>query len=195
MMKKYCILLFLTFATLLAAQQQKIAVVDMQKIFSGYDKTKATELRINEQVKIYQEYAARLLQEYRALEAECKRLRDDSMNLALSEAERESRKRSFVTKAEELKRKEAELAEYNRSRQQLLKEQFDKMRAEIIAEIRQVVSNRSTLEGWTLVLDKSGVSLNDLPIVIFHTPAIDITQSVLDDLNRAYRQGKTPKTE
>lgn len=193
-MKKLLILLLVTFSALLCAQQ-KIAVVDMKKIFSGYDKTKALELKMNEQVKIYQEYAAKLLQEYRTLESECKRLRDDSMNLTLSEAERESRKLSFVTKSEELKRKEKEINEYNSSRQKLLKEQFETKRAEIIAEIRQVVSNKSLLEGWTLVLDKSGVSLNDLSIVIYNVSSIDITQPVLNDLNRAYRSGKKEKSE
>lgn len=190
-------ILFLTlfFCAVTLSAQQKIAVVDMQKVFSGYDKTKTLELQMNEQVKVYQEYAAKLLQEYRTIESECKRLRDDSMNLTLSEAERESRKRSFLSKTEDLKRKEQEINEYNRSRQKLLKEQFDKKRAEVIAEIRQVVSNKCMLEGWTMALDKSGVTLNDLPIVIYNVSSIDITQAVLDDLNRAYRTGKKEKSK
>lgn len=192
---KKILFLILFFCAVTLCAQLKIAVVDMQKVFSGYDKTKALELQMNEQVKIYQEYAAKLLQEYRAIESECKRLRDDSMNLTLSEAERESRKRSFLSKTEELKRKEQEITEYNRSRQKLLKEQFDKKRAEVIAEIRQVVSNKCMLEGWTLALDKSGVTLNDLPIVIYNVSTIDITQAVLDDLNRAYRTGKKEKSK
>lgn len=193
MKKLFFLILFACSAALCA--QQKIAVVDIQKIFSGYDKTKALELKINEQVKVYQEYAAKLLQEYRTIESECKRLRDDSMNLTLSEAERESRKRSFISKSEELKRKELEINEYNRSRQKLLKEQFDKKRAEVIAEIRQVISNKCMLEGWTMALDKSGVTLNDMPVVLYSVSSVDITKSVLDDLNRAYRTGKKDKTE
>ena len=192
---KKILFLILFFCAVTLCAQQKIAVVDMQKVFSGYDKTKTLELQMNEQVKVYQEYAAKLLQEYRAIESECKRLRDDSMNLTLSEAERESRKRSFLSKTEELKRKEQEINEYNRSRQKLLKEQFDKKRAEVIAEIRQVVSNKCMLEGWTMALDKSGVTLNDLPIVIYNVSSIDITQAVLDDLNRAYRTGKKEKSK
>lgn len=193
MKKNLFLILFFCAVTLCA--QQKIAVVDMQKVFSGYDKTKTLELQMNEQVKVYQEYAAKLLQEYRTIESECKRLRDDSMNLTLSEAERESRKRNFLSKTEDLKRKEQEINEYNRSRQKLLKEQFDKKRAEVIAEIRQVVSNKCMLEGWTMALDKSGVTLNDLPIVIYNVSSIDITQAVLDDLNRAYRTGKKEKSK
>ena len=192
---KKILFLILFFCAVTLCAQQKIAVVDMQKVFSGYDKTKTLELQMNEQVKVYQEYAAKLLQEYRTIESECKRLRDDSMNLTLSEAERESRKRSFLSKTEELKRKEQEINEYNRSRQKLLKEQFDKKRAEVIAEIRQVVSTKCMLEGWTMALDKSGVTLNDLPIVIYNVSSIDITQAVLDDLNRAYRTGKKEKSK
>ena len=76
-----------------------------------------------------------------------------------------------------------------------VEEQFDKKRAEVIAEIRQVVSNKCMLEGWTMALDKSGVTLNDLPIVIYNVSSIDITQAVLDDLNRAYRTGKKEKSK
>ena len=46
-----------------------------------------------------------------------------------------------------------------------------------------------------MALDKSGVTLNDLPIVIYNVSSIDITQAVLDDLNRAYRTGKKEKSK
>lgn len=179
----------------LSAQQQKIAVVDMQQVFSGYDKTKTIELQLNQQMELYKEYANKLLQEYQTLRKEFETLREGALNVTLTESERENRKMRAVEKGEAMKRKEAELKEYNQTRQKQLKERYDKLRNEIVDEIKQVVMNKCILSGWTLVLDKSGSSLNDMPLVIYSSPAIDLTKEVLTELNRAYRSGKTPDTK
>ncbi len=177
------------------AAEQKIAVVDMQKVFTGYDRTKTIELKVNQQMEVYKQYAAGLFQEYQQLNREYLSLRDDSQNLTLSEAERENRRLRAIEKAEQIKKKENELKDYNQSRQKQIKENFEKLRAEVVEEIRTVIRNKCIREGWTLVLDKSGVSLNDLPLVLYHTPETDLTQDILEDLNRVYRSGNQKKAE
>lgn len=187
------ILILLCCAVCTISAQQKIAVVDMQRVFSGYDKTKAIELQLNRQMELYKEYAGKLVQEYQTLRKEFETLRDGALNVTLSESERENRKMRAVEKGEAMKRKEAELKEYNQSRQKQLKEHYDKLRNEIVDEIKQVVMNKCILNGWTLVLDKSGSSLNDMPLVIYSSPSIDLTKDVLTELNRAYRSGEAQK--
>ena len=44
------------------------------------------------------------------------------------------------------------------------------------------------LEGYTIVLDKSGESLNDVEFVVYIQPNLDITEAVIQDLNRGYRK-------
>ncbi len=177
----------------ISAAEQKIAVADMQKIFNGYDRTKTIELKMNQQMDVYKQYAAGLMQEYQNLRKEFEKLRDESQDLSLSESERENRRIRAIEKAEQIKQKENELKEYNQSRQKQMKENFEKLRAEVLEEIKAVIRNKCVLEGWTLVLDKSGVSLNDLPLVLYHAPQTDLTKSILDELNRAYRTGKDKK--
>lgn len=172
----------------LSAAGTKIAVIDMQKVFTGYEKTRTFEFKLNQQREIYKEYAAGLIKEYKALRSEFEKLRDDSQNVSLSESERERIRQLAQEKAEQLKRKETELAEYNQSRHRQLKENLGKWRAEVLAEIQKVVQNKCALQGIQLVLDKAGITLNDLPLVIYASPVLDITKSVLDDLNRGYRE-------
>ena len=186
-MRQAVLILSVLFWAALASAQQKIAVIDMQKVFTGYGKTRAIEQNLNEQLEIYKEYSARLMNEYKALGEEYEKLRGEAQNVALSEAERENRKLRAIEKAEEIKRKEAEISEYGKSRQIQLKESFDSQRREVLREIKKVVQNKAVLEGLSLVLDKSGVTLNDLPLVLYNSPAVDLTQSVLDELNRAYK--------
>lgn len=172
----------------LSASGAKIAVIDMQKVFSGYEKTRTIELKLNQQLEVYKEYAAGLMKEYKTLRAEFEKLRDDSQNVSLSESERENLRRRAMEKAEQLKLKETELSKYNQTRRDRLKENFDKRRAEVLNEIKKVVQNKCALQGIQLVLDKSGITLNDLPLVIYASPVLDITGSVLNDLNRGYRE-------
>lgn len=186
-MKQAILILAVLFCAATAAAQQKIAVIDMQKVFTGYSKTRAIEQNLNEQMEIYREYSVKLMNEYKTLREEYEKLRTEAENVTLSEAERENRKLRAIGKAEEIKRKEAEINEYKESRQKQLKESFDSQRREVLREIKKVVQNKAILENLSLVLDKSGVTLNDLPLVLYNSPAIDLTQSVLDELNRAYK--------
>ncbi len=170
--------------------EDKIAVIDMQKVFSGYEKTKFIEDQLNKQLAVYREYAEKLHKEYLACKKDFETLRDEYLNVSLSEAERENRKMRALEKGEELKRREVELAEYNKSRQKQLKDNFDRQKSDVLKEIKQVIANKAAVEGWTLILDKSGATLNDLPLVLYNAPNIEITQAVLQELNRVYRTGK-----
>lgn len=177
-------------ACALAGAELKIAVIDMQKVFAGYDRTKTVEMKLNQQVEIYKEYAAKMMREYQTMRKEFELARDESQNVSLSEAERENRRLNAADKLEKLKRKETELKEYNQSRQKQLKETFEKQRGEILAEIRAVVTNHCALTGISLVVDKSAAGMSDLPLVIYSAPDLEITRPVLDELNRGYRAGQ-----
>ena len=41
---------------------------------------------------------------------------------------------------------------------------------------------------YTIVLDQSGESLNDVGFVIYVQPGLDITDAIIQDLNRGYRK-------
>jgi len=194
-MKKLAVILAVLFCAGVMSAQQKIAVIDLQTIFTGYEKTRSVEETMNQQLEIYKEYSARLMKEYKALGDEFNKLRDESQNVALSEAERENRKVRALEKAEQIKRKETEITDYNKTRQKQLKDSFEAQRRTIIREIRKVVQNKAILEGWTLILDKSGISLNDIPVVLYNSPEIDLTQSILDELNRTYRSESKKQTQ
>ena len=49
---------------------------------------------------------------------------------------------------------------------------------------RSEIRRRATLEGYTIVLDKSAKSTSDAAIVLYSADALDITERVLTELNR-----------
>ena len=189
-MKRYLItaLLALMFGAGVCAAEVKIAVIDMQKAFEQYEKTKTLQIKLDQQMEVFREYSNQLNQQYQNLRKQYESARDDSQNIAFSGAERESKRLKAQQLYESLKLKEQELTSYKESRKAQLNEMHEKLRGELIDEIKQVVHNKAVLEGYTIVLDKSGISLSDVQLVVYFQPNLDITDSVVQDLNRGYRK-------
>ena len=186
MLKKLVLLLALV-CSLGVFAQQRTAVVDMDKLFREYYKTKIVEANLRRQADIYKEYALKLQEEIKRLRQEFTELRDASLNMILTEAARESKRLAARDKYALLTAKESELQNYNREKQALLRDDQEKQREKILTDIQAVVRNQATLGGYHLVLDKKALSLSGLPVVVYSTPAADITEAVLKELNAGHR--------
>ena len=161
----------------------KIAVIDMNRVFQEYNKTKINEAKLKKQAEIYKEYSTQLAQSLSKLRQEFVKLRDDSQNMVYTAAERENRRMNAQEKYRQAAAKEAELREYNRERQKQLRDEYEKLRSSILTDISNVVSAKCLAEGYGLVLDKSGRSLNNIPLVVYSSKMLDITESVIKTLN------------
>ena len=170
------------------AAELKIAVIDMQKAFQEYEKTKTIEIKLNQQMEVFKEYSSQLNQQYQNLRKQYESARDDSQNIAYSAAERENRRQKAQQLYESLKLKEQEMTSYTESRKTQIRDMYTKLRGEVVDEIRKAVHNKAVLEGYTIVLDQSGESLNDVGFVIYVQPGLDITDEIIQDLNRGYRK-------
>lgn len=168
-----------------AAQEMalKIAVIDMNRVFQEYNKTKINEAKLKKQAEIYKEYSMQLAQSLAKLRQEFVKLRDDSQNMVYTEAERENRRLNAQEKYRQAAAKEQELREYNQERQKQLRDEYEKLRSGILNDISNVVSAKCLAEGYGLVLDKSGRTLNNIPFVVYSSKMLDITDSVIKTLN------------
>ena len=170
------------------AAELKIAVIDMQKTFREYEKTKTIEIKLNQQMEVFKEYSTQLNQQYQNLRKQYESARDDSQNIALSAAERENKRQKAQQLYESLKLKEQEMNSYKESRKTQISDMYTKLRDEVVEEIRKAVHNKAVIEGYTIVLDQSGGSLDDIGFVIYAQPGLDITDAIIQDLNRGYRK-------
>ncbi len=182
------LMLALTVAAGARAAELKIAVIDMQKTFQEYEKTKTIEIKLNQQMEVFKEYSNQLNQQYQNLRKQYESARDDSQNIAYSAAERENKRQKAQQLYESLKLKEQEMTSYTESRKTQIRDMYTKLRGEVVDEIRKAVHNKAVLEGYTIVLDQSGESLNDVGFVIYVQPGLDITDAIIQDLNRGYRK-------
>jgi outer membrane protein len=162
---------------------QKIAVVDMDKIFNAYYKTKIENTRIKKQTDIYRDYLVRLNKSREKLQQEFVRLRDSSQNIAYSDAERESSRISAENKYRQLQAKDVEIQQYNQEKREKLIEEFKKIKEGLVKEISKVIGSIGIREKYTLILDTSGDSMNTIPTVVYHDKYIEITDDVIKQLN------------
>lgn len=174
--------LFTAFASF--AETPKTAVVDLEKIFKGYYKTKINSTKFKKQAATFKEYADKLASSQLKLEEEFRSLRDASQNIAFSETDRESKRLAARDKYRQLQAKQAELQRYDQEKSAQLKEQYDKMRKDLLTEIRKNIAKYAKKQGYSLVLDSSGKTMNDTPIIIYFQTGMDITDTIMERINK-----------
>jgi Skp family chaperone for outer membrane proteins len=187
MMLKKSFLFLLLLCTFMLSAQQRIATVDMDKLFRDYYKTKIVEANLKRQADVYKEYALKLQEEIKRLHRQYLELRDASLNVVLTEAARENKRLAARDKYNELSAKQNELKSYNREKQAQLRDDQEKQRAKILSDIQAVIKNRAVLGGYQFVMDNKALSISGLPLLLYSDPATDITASVLKELNAGHR--------
>jgi len=179
------LLVSLAFGTATAsAQAFKIGTVDMKKVFESYYKTKDAETRINEARNSAKKELDDRMDVYNKGVNEVKKLNEEIESPALGKEAKEQKSKSRDEKVGELKTMEREINEFRQTREKQLQEQSVRMRGGIVEEINKVVEARVKSENYDLVLDRSGPSLNGVPIVLYARDSFDFTNEVVTALNK-----------
>ena len=186
-MKKHLILtlvLAMLGASSASAQQLKIGTVDMKKVFESYYKTKDAEAKINEaRNNAKKELEERLDLQKKAME-DVQKMNTEIENAALSKEAKETKTKGRDEKIAELRTMDRENSEFRTKREKQLQEQSVRMRAGIVEEINKIVDAKVKAESFDLVFDKSGPSLNGVPIVLYSRDAYEFTNDVVAALNK-----------
>jgi len=188
-MKKYlAIPVFLLVAAITtagaSAQSTKFGTVDMKRVFDSYYKTKDAESKINEARNAAKKELEDRMDMAKKLLEEVKKLDEDIQKPELSKESKEQKSKVRSDKAAELQNMDREIREFQASREKQLQEQSVRMRAGIVDDINKIVSDKVKAENFDFVFDKSGPSLNGVPIVLYSRESYDFTDSVITSLNK-----------
>ena len=63
---------------------------------------------------------------------------------------------------------------------QSLREEVLEMRKQIVEEMRTELVAFAKAEGYALIFDKSGLTMNGVPVIAYSHPALDVTQAFID---------------
>ena len=90
---------------------------------------------------------------------------------------------------QETKNLEREINEFRETREKQLQEQAVRMRNGIVDEITKLVLEKVKDENYDLVMDRSGLSLNGVPILIFAKDGLDFSDDIVTATQQEQAQG------
>jgi outer membrane protein len=165
----------------------KIGTVDMQRAFKEYSKTKDAEAKINDAKNAAKkEYDDRADGYKKALD-EINNLNKQLDAPALSADAKTQKAKERDDKIATIKNMEREITEFRQTRERQLQEQAMRMREGIVKEITDVVMEKVKANRMDLVFDKSGMSLNGVPVLMYAPENVDFTNDIVTVLNKPGR--------
>src|SRR3954471_20749373 len=168
-------------------QTTKIATVDMNRAFKEYNKTKDAETKINDAKNAAKkEYDDRADAYKKALD-EINNLNKQLDSTALSAEAKTKLAKDRDDKIANIKNMEREINEFRQTRERQLQEQALRMREGIVKEITEVVMEKVKSNSLDFVFDKSGMSLNGVPLLMYAKENVDFTSDIITVLNKPGR--------
>ncbi len=167
-----------------AAHAQKIATVDMNKIFQGYYKTKDAENKINDARESAKKDLDERMESHKGMLDEINQLNKDIDNPALSQQAKSDRQKKREDKINQVRQLEQEIQEFKNSRERQLQEQAVRMRNQIVEEIMKVITDRVKEDKYDLVFDKSGQSTSGVQVLLYSQDGMDFSDKVITALNK-----------
>jgi outer membrane protein len=165
----------------------KVGTIDMNRAFKEFSKTKDAEAKINEAKNAAKkEYDDRADSYKKALD-EINNLNKQLDSTALSADAKSQRAKERDDKIANIKNMEREINEFRQTRERQLQEQALRMREGIVKEISDVVMEKVKTNNLDVVFDKSGNSLNGVPVLMYSRDNVDFTNDVIAVLNKPGR--------
>lgn len=176
-------LLLLSLLSAPAMAQNRIATVDLRKVFDGYWKKKQAEAALKERQTDMEKEDRNMVDDYKKAKDDYQTLLSSANDQAVSTEERDKRKTSAEEKLRRIKEMEDTITQYERQARTTIGEQSQRMRSNILTEIRNVVNAKAKAAGYFLVIDTAAESVNNTPVFLYASNESDITDAVLQQLN------------
>jgi outer membrane protein len=169
----------------------KIGTVDMQRAFKEYNKTKDAEAKVNDAKNAAKKEFDDRTDGYKKALDEINKLNQQLDAPALSADAKAQKAKDRDEKIANIKNMEREINEFRQTREQQLQQQAMRMRESIVKEITDLVLERVKSNGMDLVFDKSGLSTNYVPVIMYSKDSADFTTEIITALNK--KAASTPE--
>jgi len=166
-----------------AVAQDKIAVVDLRKVFDSYWKTKQANEALKERGTEMEKELKGLVSSFEAGKEEYQKLLESANDQAVSSTERERRKQKAEEKLKQLREDEQTIQQFQRQARTTIDEQQRRMRDNILEEVKAAITSKAKAGNFTLVFDTAAETPNRTPVVLYSNDPDDLTDAVLEQLN------------
>ncbi|PYK69081.1 MAG: hypothetical protein DME45_03955 [Verrucomicrobia bacterium] len=172
----------------------KIGTINMDRAFKEYSKTKEAEKKVNDAKDAAKKEFDDRTDSYKKALEEVNNLNKQLESTALSADKKTQLAKDRDDKINNIKNMEREINEFRVTRENQLREQALRMRdgivkeiMDVVKEIMDVVNDKVKTLNMDLVFDKSGLSVNGVPALLYSRDSYDFTNDVVTALNKPGR--------
>lgn len=177
------IALLAVFTAVPALAQNKIATIDLKKVFDNYYKTKlATQAIQDRRDDLDKDYTS-MAADFKKRSDQYQQLLSSANDQAVSQDERDKRRQSADDLFKQLQDSKAAIEQFERQAQVTISDQSQRMRENILTEIKKTVADKAKAAGDALVFDTAAQTINGTPSVIYSDGTNDLTDDVLKQMN------------
>ena len=179
------VVLLLAFSGVPALAQNKIATVDLDKLFKDYYKAKLATAAIQEHQDDLQKDYSNMADDLKKRSDQYEQTLESADDPAVSDDERARRKQAAADQLKQLQDARASIDQFQRQARVTLADQFQRMHDNIMADIKKAVADKAKAAGDTLVIDSGAQTVASSPVIVYSTTDNDLTDDVLKQLNAA----------
>jgi Skp family chaperone for outer membrane proteins len=173
-----------------------IATVDMQELFKQYYRTIEAKKQNNVDFARIQKDANERRAKIRELNTSLENLKKQIEDPAINDSKKQALSKDAQVQYQDLIALDRELREFQQRRSQALNEKANVRMRGILEEIRKLVEELAKVDNYDYVFDKSSVSQNGIPFLLYTKDATDITAGLLKTLNKDAPPGSlTPEED
>jgi outer membrane protein len=166
-----------------AAEAQRIATVDLRKVFDNYWRTKQADAKLKEDAADLEKDRKTMIDQFQKGEVDYKKLLDGANDPAISTAERDKRKKDAENELLGLRDLESRIKQFDTTSRATLGEKQRRIRDNLLSEIRDTIKAKVKSGNYSLVIDTAAETPNGTPIILFNSGSDDLTEPVLSQLN------------
>ncbi len=167
------------------AVEQKIATVDLNKVFTRYYKTVQSTAAIRAEADDIEKERAQMVDAEKKHKDEWQALIEKANDQAASAEARDRSTKDAKDKYAELEAEDQALTQFARRAGTRLEEKKRQRTEDIVKEILNVLGADAKAAGYAMVLDSSGASANGTPALLFSNGQNDLTDDLIKELNAA----------
>ena len=162
---------------------QKVAVVDVQKVFDGYQKVKDARERLdkskkiaNEELEIFKDELGKIVKELKEMEEKLKNPNLESSAL----------KSQYQEKVKKAKEKQDDMIAYDKRVKATIAQRQRNLLVEHLEDIQSAVRKVAEKKGLELIINSSETQLG----VFYVSDSLEVTNDVITTLNAAISKDK-----
>ncbi len=176
------------------AQDNKVGMLDMDRIFKEHPKTKEAEVKFNESKNVAKKEFDDKADAYKKALDDINKIKLQLDAPALSAEAKATKGKERDEKIAGIQTMERDINAFRQTREQQFQQEVQKVREEILKEITEIVMERVKAKDLDYVFDKSGASMNGLSPILYARENYDFTSEVITALPKGGRTTTAPAT-